>query len=199
MTNNQAPLARRMRQVKEKLELIRARGWQHYEKNFGVASHRFEMNPPLDRGALREFEKKHAVTIPADYRAFLLEVGNGGAGPYYGLFPLERWDDAASDLGRDRPADYLSRPSPLKPDMAFDEDWVKGLSRPYEERYGGAIAIGTQGCSYDMLLIVAGEYRGSVCYVDLDDQPPKFRTPDFISWYEHWLDLTLGGREITWY
>jgi hypothetical protein len=199
MTDNQIPLARRIQQAKEKLALIGAQGWRRYEKNFGVASHRFEMNPPLDRRALRAFEQEHGVEIPADYRAFLLEVGNGGAGPYYGLFPLERWDDASFDLGNDRPADYLSKPSPLEPEMAFDEDWVKKLTRPYEERYGGAIAIGTQGCSYETLLIVSGEYRGSVCYVDLDDQPPRFRDSDFISWYERWLDVTLSGVEFSWY
>src|SRR5258708_4092696 len=60
---------------------------------FGSNAHRFRTPPPLPEGAVREFEARHRVTLPREYRGFLLHVGNGGAGPYYGLFKLGEMDD----------------------------------------------------------------------------------------------------------
>jgi len=51
--------------------------------------HQYRLNPVLDEQAILTFEKRHNVRLPEDYRAFLLHVGNGGAGPYCGVLPLE--------------------------------------------------------------------------------------------------------------
>jgi hypothetical protein len=62
---------------------------------FGVDSHHFWLGPPLPESAVADFERAHAVRLPADYRAFLTRLGHGGpggspgAGPYYGLEPLD--------------------------------------------------------------------------------------------------------------
>src|SRR5215831_17083463 len=79
---------------------------------FGSDSHRFRLNAPADEVELRAFEKEHGIRLPDDYRAFLRYAGNGGpgrggAGPYYGIYPLDKWSDFADWVVEDRPADFL--------------------------------------------------------------------------------------------
>lgn len=45
----------------------------------------YKLNPPASESHLQEFEAKHNLSLPEGYRRFLLQVGNGGAGPYPGL------------------------------------------------------------------------------------------------------------------
>jgi hypothetical protein len=56
---------------------------------WGAAAHRFVPNPPISRERVSELELGHGIELPADYRAYLTELGNGGAGPWQGLLPLE--------------------------------------------------------------------------------------------------------------
>jgi HEAT repeat protein len=163
---------------------------------FGSDSHGFRLNPPLPEEELRRFETAHGVELPACYRAFLLHAGNGGAGPYYGLFPLDKWNDFADWVLDEVPADFLARPSPLRP------GWTPGLDMDSDagERaaYQGTLSIGSQGCTYAMQLIVSGSSRGRVAYVDADGQAPFVtRDGDFLSWYERWLDELLNGYETS--
>lgn len=58
-------------------------------KVIGADGHGFIVNAPLAEADVRAFEQRHGIALPADYRGFLLHVGNGGAGPYYGIFKLE--------------------------------------------------------------------------------------------------------------
>ena len=60
---------------------------------FGSQMHGFRTHPPLAEDAVRECERAHRITLPAEYRGFLIHVGNGGAGPAYGLFKLGEMDD----------------------------------------------------------------------------------------------------------
>ncbi|MBK8270722.1 MAG: hypothetical protein IPK83_21415 [Planctomycetes bacterium] len=119
-----------------------------------------------------------------------------GRGPYYGLLPLENWDDG--DLG-DNP-EWLSKPSLLTPDLT--------TKTPLEERFGvdwerclrGAITICHQGCAYYALLIVTGAYRGFVVNINSDGSGALFSDhADFLSWYERWLDDRIEGRPDSWY
>ena len=59
---------------------------------FGSDSHRYQLNPPLSAEALLDCEKGLGVQLPTEYRLFVTTVGHGGAGPYYGLFPLDDQD-----------------------------------------------------------------------------------------------------------
>lgn len=173
--------------ILSKLEQVR----EHRLTCFGSEYHEFQMNPPLSENEIQLFESQQSLRLPEDYRLFLQHVGNGGAGPYYGLLPLEEWD-SATNSGL---PDFLQRPSPLRPDMPKGIPWEQALNCSYEELFQGTLALVHQGCAYYALLVVTGVYRSRVVYVDLDRcQTPYFvHNPDFLSWYERWLDELLWG------
>jgi hypothetical protein len=56
--------------------------------SFGADAHHFQMNPTMPEFEASAFEQERNVVLPPDYRQFLTRIGNGGAGPFYGVFPL---------------------------------------------------------------------------------------------------------------
>ena len=54
----------------------------------GADGHEYKLNPPLSVSVMEAFEKRHGVSLPEDYRFFITEIANGGAGPSYGVFPF---------------------------------------------------------------------------------------------------------------
>lgn len=52
---------------------------------FGVETHRYRLGEQLSAALVKSAEKEYGIVLPDDYAAFLTEVGNGGAGPGYGL------------------------------------------------------------------------------------------------------------------
>ena len=57
-------------------------------KQFGAEHHKYQWNPPASLKEIEEFEQETGISLPDGYRNFLLQEGNGGAGPFYGLFSL---------------------------------------------------------------------------------------------------------------
>jgi hypothetical protein len=95
-------------------------------KLFGANTHRYQLGLRLAETTVREYEERHSLQLPADYRTFLLQVGNGGAGPCYGLYPLGFF------------ADYqvgdLSKPFPHTAAWNVPEDWFNNLPDPWGEK-----------------------------------------------------------------
>ena len=60
------------------------------QKYFGADLHKYRWNPPASPEEVEAFEQKIGVSLPEEYRNFLLQAGNGGAGPFCGLFSLEQ-------------------------------------------------------------------------------------------------------------
>ena len=81
---------------------------------FGALSHRYEFNERLSIDELIQFEEKYEIHLPEGYKAFLSEIGNGGAGPYYGIHPLQR------DLGEFNPQNKFEH---LKFNFPHIENW----------------------------------------------------------------------------
>lgn len=158
-------------------------------KRFGAKSHHYEWNPPVSVDAVEQFEQKIGVTLPDDYRTFLLEAGNGGAGPFYGLFSLkdvERW------LTWDVEPEKIPLLSPETDEEQFDDE---------DENWRcGCIPIGSQGDTYFTYLLVTGPNRGRVVYIEYDGGWVFFpREQSFISWYERWLREVSSGYNIFWF
>jgi HEAT repeat protein len=183
--------------------------------SFGSDAHRFALNPTLHEGAVVAFEAEHGVRLPEGYRSFVLHAGDGGAGPYYGLYPVAQWDDFAKWVSDEPPRGWRARPSPLAPSLAYGgrrwgsvaplgdcapTDWIANAgatSDTVHEAYVGTLALGSQGCSLATLLVVSGAHAGRVVYVDAEHQAPYFvPDADFLDWYERWLDELLAGYEM---
>src|SRR3989339_333855 len=89
---------------------------------------RLGLNPPLSEKEVSIFEKYLKIILPDDYKQFLCAVGNGGEGPYNGILPLDRWDDA--------------------------NNWPPGDDFALADPPAGTITICEQGCTYYALLVV---------------------------------------------
>lgn len=55
---------------------------------FGADDHKYRLKPPASEETIAAFETRFGIFLPEGYRNFLLWVGNGGAGPFYGLYSL---------------------------------------------------------------------------------------------------------------
>ena len=168
---------------------------------FGAQEHHFQLGPPLAEHDVEGFERRHGIILPADYRAFLTRVGNGGpgryggAGPYYGLLPLDRWDDALVEP--ERPG-VLGAAFPVVPGAKFGTDWLNDacLLADGEEWFPGAIALSHVGCGDMAVLVVTGPGRGRVAYTQWAAQAPSYPPDlDFLAWYERWLDAATTGHD----
>src|SRR5438045_2160163 len=71
---------------------------------FGANGHYFRLRAPLADPELAEAEARFGVRLPEEYRNFLQQVGAGGAGPFYGIFPLAKvngswaWEGDGAEL-----------------------------------------------------------------------------------------------------
>lgn len=141
---------------------------------FGSSKHRYQFNAPASPQRVREFEVQHSVSLPADYRQYLVEVSNGGAGPNYGLIDLER-----AAVGH-----IPSRPFPI-PELESGSDVA--LSECAE--IPGAVWLSDNGCATFDLMAVNGDLKGSVWTV-LEDEN-HFRCSSFERWYAGWLQSAI--------
>ena len=133
---------------------------------------------------MRAFESAHRVSLPAEYRDFLLRVGNGGAGPKYGVYPLGTCD------GKPLPEHVLSALS-KKFDPCKAEDW-EPRSRAHIMK--GAMIVATEGCARWFWLVVSGPNAGEVWFdARADGHAPEQLLDDaaepltFRRWFDAWL------------
>jgi len=184
-------------------------------KIFGVEEHGFKLKPPLSETEVAGFEKRYRINLPADYRQFITEIGNGGAGPYYGVFPLGYMDDAFDVAPWDKPYRIVGE---LAAEFPYREAWNDLSGRPpdelaqqneeeYERELGafegrifapstmnGAFPICHMGCALRVWLVVTGEQYGRLWRdgraedTGLSPILIKDGTPaDFSGWYLEWL------------
>lgn len=186
------------RRIEEKLQQLRAvdTGFAY----FGSGNHRYQLRPPLPIDSLKAFESQQGLMLPEEYREFLVRMGDGGAGPYYGLLPLEAgyegrtWlrnvdleEDWAAVMD-DRDGD-LARPFPVERPWGSFRDAVTHYRLPAGSNLGdGCLILAGHGCGYHSLLVVTGPQRGMVWdeFLAADGGVwPTRRT--FLAWYESWL------------
>lgn len=156
---------------------------------FGAGAHDYKLNEPLDAKEIESFEGRHQISLPDDYRNFITQVGNGGAGPAYGLFPFGQQDDSCGfrswedgdligEVGKPFPHEQAwnvdasfwdGEPNPSEGVSEEEEDrlWEQ-WDEVMEEHYwnpslvDGAIPICHIGCALRVWLVVNGAQRGYV-------------------------------------
>ncbi|WP_431265901.1 SMI1/KNR4 family protein [Roseateles chitinivorans] len=179
---------------------------------FGSNTHGYALHAPAKPQALNDFEARLAITLPTAYRQFLLDVGNGGngsnssgAGPFYGVYGI---GNSMGAMQGDSLAKAVAKPCVLSPGMS-PADWDAlvahvGLDGKLDDEaydqavdtlFGGLLPIGSQGCSMYHGVVLNGPYRGRVVNFDMERSgPPVFAfEPDFLAWYERWLDEVIAG------
>lgn len=133
---------------------------------FGASSHKYKVYEVLTAKELADWQAKNQVTLPEPYAQFLTKVGNGGAGPYYGIYSIEK---ATSYTERNafttkcviHPRMTKEKWNHLIEPLISDEDISDPEYDAARDRVmGGMLCIGTQGCEYDMYLVLEGKHRG---------------------------------------
>jgi hypothetical protein len=206
MPSPSSPLVRRLARVAAKLAEARADG----ARTHGEREHRFRLLPPLTEPEVWAYEERNGIRLPEDYRLFITRLGNGGAGPYYGVQPL---DPAVRDPQIAQP--YLFGPDDLCASYGLVDlgplAWRHELMRNdhqdgYWEQTAGAVWLCRQEqarWAYHeygepwTLLVVSGAGHGRLVTIERDEgrfAPIYHPAPDFLGWYEEWLDTRATRR-----
>lgn len=122
---------------------------------FGVERHKYELCPPIAEKNLLRLEKKFKISLPEDYREFITNIGNGGAGPSYGLYSIEgalggkdpTYQYRASKVGDEINKNFV-RPDEVSGDNFLSEN--------------GTLILCQHGCANDDFLVLNDKEKGNV-------------------------------------
>lgn len=170
---------------------------------FGASKHQYSLNQVVSMDNIYRFESKYNIKLPAEYVFFLTMVGNGGAGPYYGLYTLEN-----SIIHNEYP-DAISKQAFINKHLTkemwkimmdkLEESDDTQYDEIMEQVYSGLIITGTQGCTYDNLLMLNSSEEGKIVYIDWNLQPeygPYFTHMTFLEWYENYFREIIFGNSV---
>ena len=171
----------------------KASHWDLYGSPFGgnyVHMHLFR--PVVDQEELELWEESIGITLPEDYRCYLTCLGNGGAGPHYGILPFhfllrdEYQKEAVYTWGQEQRFHELAKRryeyelqdtftlyeeyrshTPEVEQMDYNQFeemlWKKEEHEVYEPLYEpGLLSVCDPGCSGDIGLLLNGSHRGYV-------------------------------------
>ena len=153
----------------------------------------YSPNPVLTPEEVAAFEEKHLCRLPESYRQYLLHVGNGGAGPDYGIFELgQHFSDSGhedclqDDVDLSLPFPY---PHPLASEECEDDDDL------FSPRHApGSMILCDYGCGTWTRLIITGPLAGEIWCDDRVNSrsfypqvAPDSTRYQFLPWYMDWL------------
>jgi hypothetical protein len=185
-----------------------------------IARLQVQLNAPLSEAEIASFEQKHGIFLPTDYRQFITCIGNGGGGPFYGVFPLGFMDDNFNMRQwheNDGFVGTLSKPFSFEDEwndvsgmpkddlLSQDEDVYRKQMEAFESTYWssnlmhGAIPICHEGCALRIWLIVSGKQAGKLW----EDRRSEYKglkpvrlidgsQATFSGWYKEWLDSSFA-------
>jgi cell wall assembly regulator SMI1 len=136
----------------------------------------YEPGPRVTEDDVRRFEREFGHELPADYRAFLLEVNGGHAPRSHCVFTLRR--RARQDESILRGLFSLNAPD--------DQDDLATAQKHYNPDVKlpeGFLEIGYDGSGCPVVLPLVGQHRGEVWYFDIEDDSED-RPADRVEWFD---------------
>lgn len=181
-------------------------------EEFGASKHRYKLNPVISLSQVRDFEQRHKIKLPQGYVDFLTQVGNGGAGPDYGIYSLEEVEFhnyynhsnafCHYTVVKDSPDYYTlsytveGENTMLNSQLTKEkwDNWYYKLEsvndsgndaeydKVYIEAYNSLLEIVDSGCTYCIMLICAGDMYGEVSGFSHDLDMPHPLHMTFEDW-----------------
>jgi SMI1 / KNR4 family (SUKH-1) len=205
----------------EKRRALRSWFIETTPRPYGIA-HGFVAAEPMPDLEVRQVEAEAGVSLPPDYRAFLLRFGDGDVGP--GWFRRVR-EGLTPESRRPFPLcnPFLGCCSPAHARLSEDAKRAdyKGLLAAWEAipKGDGILRICDYGCAIYGALVLNGPFAGKVWVLSgdaayygpfggseplHDEYAPDEWEPtaaprdySFFEWYESWLDGQLKIAELT--
>ena len=195
---------------------------------FGAKAHQYRLGPPVPEEFVRDVEEKCGFTLPEDYRRFITRVGDGGAGPDYGIAPFgEFWkkgyfqEDQFAEHHRRGWRRSLVRPFSIRPllweerDSCMCDPEVHEMhpehffvwARPENEwetprSTDGFFCLGDKGCGWGYGIVLNGEKRGQLFTTD-HEGGFAWEAYSFDEFYRGYLerlaDTKALQRELEWW
>lgn len=205
---------------KEEVEkiLAQARRMDSHFDIHGASKHQYKLNSPVDLAFVRAVEKQYHFRLPEDYVQFITEVGDGGAGPSYGMYQfgniMRKGETPRTQKNYEIYRHSLAKELFLLPLEREDlEDFCCAMEEEFEqhpEKYfaaasecynnntdtaNGFLVLGTYGCGKDFGLVVTGERRGQVFSVTVEGGY-ELEADSFQTFYQDWLDFLSDTEQF---
>jgi hypothetical protein len=155
--------------------------------------HKYQLNLPLPEQEIKAFEAEHGIALPEEYSLYLSNIANGGAGPFYGLMGLDEND--GNEVDPSKPFPFTKEAPLILMDLKDD-----AMAQAYQDAINGVIYLAHEGCGMYSILVVNGQERGNVWFLDFANDlgavplaSPKTGGPmGFFEWFGLWLDASLA-------
>jgi len=132
-----------------------------------------DRGPRIAEDAVRRFEQQIGVTLPENYRSFLLDENGGYAPANHCVFRLRKGSSVLNSLySLDDPCESS--------DLASRQLYP---TYPENDLPPNAIKIGYDDGGSSIVLILSGLHRGEVWYLDRVDPRPEGSNPR-VDWFD---------------